>query len=646
VSDSRRSLGLLEKKLVAADAAVRVVKPGHHVYVGTACATPVTLVEALERLKPAPANVELFYFLTSGLSRLWADAPSNYGHRCFFVGTDARALVRDGRAEYVPISLTHVPQLIANGRLQADVAFLQVSPPDEKGFVSLGVSVDMGMAVVKHARTIVAEINPAMPRTHGNTRLHIDRIAHAVMVETPLTEYVHEPADEVGARIARYVSEIIDDGATLQVDLGRIPNETLKHLRHRRDLGIHSNVITEPVLDLIENGVITGRRKTLHPGKIVTSFCMGTNRLYRYVDNNPLFEFHPIEYVADPAIVARNDKMVSLTQAFAIDLTGQVCADQFHGEFYSGVSTQLDFHRGAAQSPGGKPIVCLPSTTDDGSESRIRANLREGEGVTLGRSDIHYVVTEYGIAYLFGKSVRERAIALIAIAHPDFRAELLAEAQRLHLVPAAHRLGSRHEYLVEEERSATLKNGATVRLRPAGGGDVAAMQTLFHRMSSEDVYMRFFRKVSALTYDEAQRLCNVDFDHDVAFVAVRGPRENEEIIGIAGYFLNPSTNLAEIAFIVEPAHQRSGLGTALQDRLSEFARARKVRGFVAEVLQINDGMLNLARRLGEVEIHVEEDIHTITCIFDAPPPAPKPVKPARPAAKAKPAPTPKKSKKR
>jgi len=628
VRDSRRSLGLLDKKLVSADEAVAIVRPGNHVYVGTACATPLALVAALERRKPAPADVELFYFLTSGLARLWAQAPSKFAHRCFFVGTDARELVREGRAEYVPISLAHVPELIANGRLRADVALLQVSPPDDKGYVSLGISIDIGMAVAKHAKAIVVEVNPSMPFTHGDTQLHVDRIAHAVLVETPVTEYVHEPADDVAARIARYVSEIIDDGATLQVDLGRIPNETLKFLRHRRDLGIHSNVITEGLVDLIEAGVVTGRRKTLHPSKIVTSFCMGTERLYRLVDDNPLFEFHPIEYVADPAIVARNDRMVSLTQAFAIDLTGQVCADQFHGEFYSGVSTQIDFHRGAARSAGGKPIVCLRSTTDDGTESRIRPTLLAGEGVTLGRSDIHYVVTEYGIAYLFGKSVRERAIALIAIAHPDFRDGLLAEAQALRLIPSAHRLGSRHEYLVEEERNATLKSGEVVRLRPAGGNDVAAMQSLFHRMSSEDVYMRFFRKASALSYDEAQRLCNVDFDHDVAFVAVKGPRENEEIIGIAGYFLNPSTNLAEIAFMVEPAHQKSGLGSAMQERLGEFARARKVRGFVAEVLQVNEGMMGLARRLGAVEVHTEDGIHTVTCIFGE--------APAKPPAKAEP----------
>jgi acyl-CoA hydrolase len=289
--------------------------------------------------------------------------------------------------------------------------------------------------------------------------------------------------------------------------------------------------------------VITGRHKTLHPGKIVTSFCIGSSRLYEFLHDNPLFEFQPIEYVADPAVVAQNHKMASLTQAFVIDLTGQVCADQYQGEFYSGVSTQPDFHHGAARSLGGKPIVCLRSTTDDGKQSRIRPSLLAGEGVTLARSDVHYVVTEFGIAYLFGKSMRERAMALIEIAHPDFHENLLNEAKKQSLVPAAHRLRGGRAYLVEEERVVALKSGSKVMLRPARGGDVQSMQVMFHRMSSEDVYMRFFRRVSALTYEEAQRLCNVDFDKDVAFVAVAGSRENEEIVGTGAYFLNPSTNL-------------------------------------------------------------------------------------------------------
>jgi acyl-CoA hydrolase/RimJ/RimL family protein N-acetyltransferase len=609
------SVEQISNKLLSAEAAVELVKPGHRVFVGTACATPFTLVEALEWRKPTPPDVELFHFLTSGLEPLWVERLSAYRHRCFFVGSDVRALVQSGQAEYVPISLTQIPYLTANGRIRADVAFVQVSPPDAHGFVSLGVSVDITMSVLRYAKTIVAEVNPSMPRTLGDTFLHIDRIDRFVRVERPLMEYAHQPADAIAERIARYVAEIIEDGTTLHVDLGRIPNETLKHLHSRRDLGIHSNVITDPIQDLIEKGVITGRHKTLHPGKVVTSFCLGSRRLYEFLHDNALFEFRPIEYVADPAVVARNYKMASLTQAFAIDLTGEVCADQFHGEFYSGVSTQPDFHRGAARSPEGKPIVCLKSTTDDGKESRIRLSLLAGEGVTLARPDVHYVVTEFGIAYLFGKSVRERALALIEIAHPDFRESLLEEAKRQSLVPAAHRLGGGRGYLVEEERVVPLKTGSKVMLRPARGSDVQSMQVMFHRMSSEDVYMRFFRSVSALSYEEAQRLCNVDFDKDVAFVAVVGPRENEEIIGTGAYFLNPSTNLAEVAYMVVPERQGSGLGAALQQRLKEFAMDRGVRGFVAELLQANTAMLNLAKRLGNIEIKTEDDAYHVTSLF-------------------------------
>jgi acyl-CoA hydrolase/RimJ/RimL family protein N-acetyltransferase len=614
--DIRASLGRFSNKLVSAETAVERVKPGHRVFIGTGCASPIALVRALERRASIPPDVELFHFLTSGLESVWAEQPSRYRHRCFFVGTDVRGFVRSGQAEYVPISLTQIPYLTANGRIRTDVAFVQVSPPDSYGFVSLGISVDIAPSILRAAKTIIAEVNPHMPRTHGDSFLHVDSIDCFVMNERPLTEYAHLPADSVAERIGRYVAEIIEDGATLHVDLGRIPNDALKHLRHRRDLGIHSNVITDPILDLIEQGVITGRHKTLHPGKIVTSFCIGSRRFYDFLNDNALFEFKPIEYVADPAVVAQNYKMASLTQALAVDLSGQVCADQFEGEFYSGVSTQLDFHRGAARAHGGKPIVCLKSTTDDGRTSRIRPRLLEGEGVTLARPDVHYVVTEFGIAYLFGKSVRERAMALIEIAHPDFRERLLAEAKQQSLVPAPHKFVSCSRYLVEEERVVALKSGRKAMLRPARGSDTPSMQTMFHRMSSEDVYTRFFHHVSALSYNEAQRLCNVDFENDVAFVAVTGPRENEEIVGTAGYFLNPSTNLAEMAYMIVPDWQGTGLGAALQQRLKEFALERGVRGFVAEVLRTNKAMLNLAKRLGPIDLHTDEDgISHVTALF-------------------------------
>lgn len=399
--------------------------------------------------------------------------------------------------------------------------------------------------------------------------------------------------------------------------LGRIPNETLKFLRNRLDLGIHSDVITDAILDLIDHGVITGRKKSQHPGKIVTSFCLGSRRLYDMIDGNPMFQFRPIEFVANIDAIARNKRMVSLTQAFAIDLTGQVCTDQFQGRFYSGIACQPEFMHGAALSEGGKPIVCLFSTTEDGKESRIHPNLQVGEGVTIARADVHYVVAEYGIAYLYGKSISERAIALIEVAHPDFRAQLLEEAKQLNFVRAEQQVASSKPYLVEEERHVSLKGGKEVLLRPAGAGDVMAMKQLFHNMSDEDVYTRFFQRLEGLSFVAAQRLCNVDFDTGVAFMATVGPRENEEIVGSACYFLNASTNLAEVAYMIVPAWQATGLGGALQQRLMEYAKNKGVRGFLAEILAGNEKMISLAKRVCDnIQVSKDSGVLEIVMIFD------------------------------
>ena len=312
-------------------------------------------------------------------------------------------------------------------------------------------------------------------------------------------------------QIARYVAGIIDDGSTLQIGLGRIPNHMLKFLDNRRDIGIHSDVITDSLIELTTKGIITGRRKSMHQNQIVTSYCMGTRRLYDMVHRNPLFAFYPLEYVCNQFNISRNNKMVSVSQAFAIDLTGQICADQFAGEFYRGVSTQPDFLRGAAASPGGKAIICLPSTTDDGKYSRIRPLLMSGEGATISRSDVHYVITEFGIAYLFGKSIRERALALIEIAHPDFRPWLLEEAKKLGYVRTDQSLKSKVAYPIEEEREMTLKNGSKIMIRPTKASDVEMLQNLFYHMSKQDIYTRFFTRMQSLPVSKAQHLLQCRF---------------------------------------------------------------------------------------------------------------------------------------
>jgi acyl-CoA hydrolase/GNAT superfamily N-acetyltransferase len=612
------SLVPYQDKIITAANAAKMIGAGQHVFVGTACATPRTLVAALEDLPYPPDDVELVHFITTdAVPHRENRSSTKYHHRTFFVGSDIRAAVKQGLAEYVPISIVQVPQLIELGRIPIDVALIQVSLPDEFGYVSLGVSVDVIPAALDRASLVIAEVNPHMPRSMGYSTIHLGQIDKLVPVDTPVTEYVH-PAVKIEAveRIARYIASLIEDGSTLHIGLGRIPTEALKYLEDRRDLGIHSDVITDSIIPLLEKGVLTGRKKTELRGKIVASFAIGTHRLYDIINNNPLFSFQPINMICRSSMIAAQYRMVSVTQAFAIDLTGQVCSDQFEGEYYGGVAAQGEFLRGAARSVGGKPIICLASTTDDGETSRICPMLRAGEGVVIPRADVHYVITEYGVAYLFGKSIRERAIALIEVAHPKFRPWLLEEAKNFSYVPADQRLENLQAYPVQEERTIVLKNGRTVMLRPAISPDAVAVRELFHHLSKDDVYTRFFQRVQGLSNREVQRLCNLNYETEVAFVATTGPREHEKIVGHACYFLNPSNNLAETAFMVEPSWQGTGLGTVMQKRLMEHAQARGIRGFVAEILPENKKMINLARNCCDnVTTERDEDTIHVTMIF-------------------------------
>jgi RimJ/RimL family protein N-acetyltransferase len=343
---------------------------------------------------------------------------------------------------------------------------------------------------------------------------------------------------------------------------------------------------------------------------------MGTKRLYDFIHQNPLFSFQPIDYVCDPTVIAQNNQMVSVTQAFAIDLMGQVCADQFEGEFYSGVSTQPDFIRGAADSPGGKPIICLASTTDGDKESRIRPLLLAGEGVTIPRSDVHYVITEYGIAYLYGKTIRERALSLIEIAHPKFREALLDQARRLGYVRSDQILKSTTAYPSDEEREVVLKNQSVVLIRPSKASDVEGLQDIFYHLRPEDVRTRFFTRLSSLPVSKAQHLCNVDYEKEMAFVALAGDRENEKIVGSACYCVDPDVNMAEVAYMIRPEWHGLGLGKALQTRMVEYARSKGIRGFTADILEENEKMLSLIRMAGNVTLKQVFEEYRVTVLFD------------------------------
>lgn len=419
-------------RIVSAEEAVQAVKSGDRVYLTGNCSVPQILMKALIQRAPSLTDVEVCHILTLGKTP-YAD-PQFAGHirvNTLFIGEGVRTAVNEGRADFTPIRLSEVPQLFTEGILPIDVAFIHVTPPDEHGFCSYGVEVSTNRSAAQSAKVVVAELNPQMPRTLGDSFIHISRIDKIVPVDYPIFTATMGKPSELSMQIGRHVAGLIEDGSTMQMGIGAIPDGVLYYLKDKKDLGIHTEMFSDGVVDLYEQGVVTGEKKSIHRGKMVAGFLIGSKRLYDFVNNNPVVEMRPTEYVNDPYVIRQNDKMVAINSALEVDLTGQVCADSIGQRLYSGVGGQLDFIRGAARSRGGKPIIGLPSSGQgkDGVRfSRIVPMLKPGAGVVTTRYDVHYVATEYGVANLFGKTIRQRAKALIDVAHPDFRAELERKA--------------------------------------------------------------------------------------------------------------------------------------------------------------------------------------------------------------------------
>ena len=424
------------RKVTCAEEAVKVVRPGDHVWLHAGCNNPEELVKALVARAGELHDVEVTHLLTFGAAdHVDPKYEGSFRHRGLFIGPNVRQAVNEGRADWVPVFLSEISGLIRSGVIPVDVAFIHISPPDEHGFCSYGVGVECTKAAAETAKSVVALVNRQMPRALGDAFIHVSRLTRVVEidrlpVELPKAGEVGPVAREIGRRVA----ELIENGSTLQMGIGEIPDAVLLFLNEKRDLGIHTEMFSDGVVELFEKGVITGEAKTLHKGKIIAGFVLGTKRSFDFLDNNPFVEFHPTEYVNDPFVIAQNDKMVAINSAIAVDITGQVCADSMGRSIYSGFGGQVDFIRGARRSRGGKPIIALPSTAKDGKVSRIVDVLAEGSGVVTSRADVQYVVTEWGVANLFGRSLRERALALIECAHPDFRDELLCAAKKRRLL--------------------------------------------------------------------------------------------------------------------------------------------------------------------------------------------------------------------
>lgn len=412
-------------KLMTAREAVNCVESGMRVYIHPGCAEPEALVEALISRAPYVKDVEILHLMTMGSSPYCApDMAEHFRHNALFVGGNVREAVNDGRADYTPIFLSEVEALFETGEMPIDVAFIQVSPPDPHGYCSFGVGVECTLTAAKHARIVVAQVNAQMPRTYGDCFIHVSELDVIVELTRPLCELKKQPTSKVFDQIGARVASLIEDGSVLQCGIGAIPDAILPNLMDRKDLGVHTEMISDSVMPLIDAGIINGRRKNFKPRKVILGFVLGTRKLFDFIDENPIFEFHPSAFTNDPFRIAANERMVAVNSAIEVDLTGQVCAESIGPGFYSGFGGQLDFIRGAARAKYGKPIIALPSTAKDGKISRIVSRLAHGAGVLTGRADVHYVVTEYGTAYLHGRTIRQRAESLIEIAHPEFRAEL------------------------------------------------------------------------------------------------------------------------------------------------------------------------------------------------------------------------------
>jgi len=429
-------LNAYNKKVVTADEAVKAIKSGDNIIVQPGCAVPLALINAMVKRKDELEDVKMHHILTIGKVPYFDKGmEKHFRHVSYFIGNNARLAVNEGRADHVPIFLSEVPTIFLRGIVKLDVALIHVSPPDEHGFCSYGIDVGIIKNTADKAKIIIAQVNPQMPRSLGDTFIHINKINYIVEVDEPIQELPQADEDmsakaaAVYEKIGMNTAELIEDGSTLQLGIGVIPDAVLKFMSNKRALGIHTEMFSDGVIDLVESGVITNEMKTLHKGKMIAGFALGTKRLYDFIDNNPIIEMHPQEYVNDPFIIAQNRKMVAINSAIEIDLTGQVCADSMGPRMYSGFGGQVDFIRGAARSEGGKPIIALPASTKNDTISRIVASLKPGAGVVTSRADVHYVVTEYGVAFLHGKTLRERVLSMINIAHPDFRDELTKYAQ-------------------------------------------------------------------------------------------------------------------------------------------------------------------------------------------------------------------------
>ncbi|MFX0014324.1 MAG: GNAT family N-acetyltransferase [Promethearchaeota archaeon] len=595
------------QKFASEKAIFQNIHRGDRIFVSSACAEPQYLIKALaaylESHPKAFFDTEVLSWWNLGVAP-YADIryQRNFRYNSFFIATPTRNSVNQGLADYTPVFLSNTPSLFFHGHVPVDVALIQCSPPDVHGYLNLGVSVDIVKAGIENASLIIAQINSYMPRVHGDGFIHIEDIDYLVPYDEPILEYNPVPTDEDlyaknVAKIGNYVSRLIQSGNTIQVGYGSIPDAVMANLRDKEHLGVHTELISDGLVDLMKQGVIDNTQKTINRGKTVASFCMGRKETYDYIHDNPAIEFKVIDYTNNPLIIARHDNITAINSALQIDLTGQASAESIGRTFYSGIGGQADFMRGAILAKGGKSILMLQSTaeTTSGTISRIVPFLSEGAGVTLNRGDIHYVVTEFGIAYIHGKNIRERAMQLISIAHPKFRSILIQKAKEFNLVykDQAFVPGEKGEYPEHLETWRTTRKGVEILLRPVKISDEPLLKDFFYDLTDQSMYRRFMSVRKDVPHARLQEFCIIDFSKEMVIVAVTKKGALEKIVGISQYGIDESTHTAEVAFVVKDDHQNMGIGTEMIKYITYLARTTGLLGFTAEVLVENRDMLHL-----------------------------------------------------
>ena len=588
------------EKFTSEDVIFSHIHRGNTIFVGSACAEPQYLIQRLIRYvesKPhAFFDAEIIHVRTLGVAPYTEKKfKQNFRHNSFFIGDTTRDAINSGQADYTPILLSKLPSLFYRGLVRVDVALIQTSLPDRHGHLSLGVSLDIVKAAVENASYVVAQMNNHMPRVHGDSFIYMDDIDFILPYDEPLLEYSPESNLEITHRIGKNIARLVEDGDTIQIGYGAVTNAILENLSGKKHLGLHTELFSDGIVELMKKGVIDNTKKTINRGKSVATFCMGHKDTYDFIHDNPDIEFRTIDYTNNPLVIAQHENMVAINSALEIDLSGQATAESIGKVLYSGIGGQADFMRGAFLSRNGRAILALPSTAVGDSISRITPALKEGAGTTLIRGDIQYVVTEYGIAYIHGKSIRERAMDLIAIAHPKFRRWLVEEAKKAGLIyqDQAFIPGDKGRYPEELESYKTTKVGLKIFFRPIKISDEPLLKDFVYSLSDNSLYRRFISARKHMPHEFLQALVVIDYTKEMAIVAMIGNEEKQEIVGVGRYFIDESRHSAEVAFAVKDSYHNKGIGTELLAYLTYLAKRQGLLGFTAEVLAENQPMLHV-----------------------------------------------------